>query len=57
MITWKEDYFGSISDGTEVPRLEGTAVLIREDYYGRLLDLFEDKSWFVLRKDDSDAYI
>lgn len=57
MTTWKEDYFGSVSDGTEVPRLEGTAVFIREDYYGRLLDLFEDKSWFVLRKDDSGANI
>jgi len=57
MTTWKEDYFGSVSDGTEVPRLEGTAVFIREDYYGRLLDLFEDKSWFVLRKDDSNANI
>jgi hypothetical protein len=55
IVIWKEDYFGRVSDGTEVPRLEGTGVIIRKDYYDRLIDSFEEKSWFVLRKDDTDA--
>ena len=48
MATWKEDYFGSISDGTEVPRLEGVAVMIRRDYYEQLLALYHKEGWFVL---------
>jgi hypothetical protein len=52
MITWKEQYYGSINDGTEVPTHEGVAVLIRSDYYGYLLNLYKDKGWFVVTKKD-----
>ncbi|MCI5161163.1 MAG: ATP-binding protein [Candidatus Electrothrix sp. AX5] len=51
MVTWKEDYYGDVSDGTEVPRLEGVAVMIREDYYERLLALYQRESWFVLSQE------
>lgn len=51
MATWKEDYYGSVSDGTEVPRLEGVSVLIRADYFERLLTLYQEKCWFVLMQD------
>lgn len=51
MISWREDYLGSVSDGNEVPCLEGVAVMVRADYYKRLLALYEEESWFVLRED------
>ena len=51
MATWKEDYYGSVSDGTEVPRLEGVAVMIRADYYEHLLALYQKDSWFVLSQE------
>lgn len=51
VATWKEDYYGSVSDGTEVPRLEGEAVMIRIDYFEHLLTLYQQDSWFVLSQD------
>jgi hypothetical protein len=51
MLTWKEDYYGSVSDGTEVPRIKGVAVMIREDYYERLLSLYSKDCWFVLSQE------
>jgi len=54
MITWKEDYFGSANDGNEIPRLEGVAVLIDKNMYSRLLQLYNEKGWFVLAKDDTE---
>ncbi|MCK4819821.1 hypothetical protein KA005_28915, partial [bacterium] len=51
MATWKEDYYGSVSDGTEVPSLEGVAVMIRADYYEHLLALYQKDSWFVLSQE------
>ncbi|MDF7816776.1 hypothetical protein P1X15_04180 [Runella sp. MFBS21] len=53
MINWKEAYYGSISDGTEVPSLEGVAVVIRQDYYQRLLALYHNKSWFLLQQKEN----
>jgi len=55
VLTWKEDYYGSISDGTEVPRLKGTAVMIRKDYYEHLLALYPQKCSFILKKQDSNV--
>ncbi|MCC9168623.1 hypothetical protein [Pontibacter harenae] len=49
MATWKGSYYGSVSDGKEVPRLEGVAVMIRADYYDRLLALNDNDFCFVLR--------
>lgn len=54
MVTWKEGYYGSVSDGTEVPRLEGVAVVIRTDYYEKFLDLSQKGSWLVLSQDVTD---
>jgi hypothetical protein len=54
MATWKEDYIGSISDGTEVSRLEGVGVMVRSDYYESLLGLYQNEGWFVLYQDTSD---
>ncbi|MCP4607764.1 MAG: hypothetical protein GY845_03465, partial [Planctomycetes bacterium] len=54
MVTWKEDYYGSVSDGTEVPRLEGVAVMLRADYFGQLLAICQGESWFVLSQDATD---
>ncbi|MCP4370537.1 MAG: hypothetical protein GY797_20850, partial [Deltaproteobacteria bacterium] len=51
MATWKEDYYGSVSDGTEVPCLEGVAVMIRADYYDHLLALYQKEGWLVLSQD------
>ena len=51
MLSWKEDYYGSVSDGTEVPRIKGVAVMIREDYYDRLLSLYSKDCWFVLSQE------
>jgi len=50
MINWKEDYFGSISDGLEVPRQEGTAVIIREDYFWKLITLYSNQCFLYLSK-------
>ena len=55
MVSWKDDYYGSIDDGTEVPRLEGVAVLIRSDFYDQLLKFYNKKSWFVLSQDVTDT--
>lgn len=55
MVTWKVDYYGGISDGTEVPRLEGAAVMIRVDYYEQLLALHQNESWFILSQDIHDG--
>ncbi len=52
IITWKEDYFGDISKGTETPRLDGTAVVIRADYYEQLLALYKNELHYVLTKQD-----
>lgn len=54
MITWKEDYYGRVSEGTEVPRLKGVAVQIRADYYDRLLALYEGDGWFVLSQNENE---
>lgn len=51
MATWKTDYYGSISDGTEVPRLKGVAVMIRSGYYEDLKALYQEEGWFVLGQD------
>lgn len=53
MVTWREDYYGSVNDGTEVPRLEGVGVMIRDDYYQHLLALYQKESWFILSQDVS----
>jgi len=47
IAVWREDYFGSISNGTEVPRLDGTAVMIRADYYEKFLALYDKEIKFV----------
>jgi hypothetical protein len=54
MLTWKEDYYGKVSDSTEVPRLEGVAVMIRADYYERFLALYQKEGWIVLSQDITD---
>lgn len=54
MVTWKEGYYGSVSDGTEVPRLQGTAVMIRADYYENFLALHQEGSWLVLSQHVTD---
>ncbi len=56
MISWKEAYYGSISDGTEVPSLEGVAVIIRQDYFDRLLALYQHRSWFLLQQKENIDY-
>ena len=48
MVTWKQDYFGSVSDGTEVPRLDGVAVMVRKDYYQDLLSIYQKDMRFLL---------
>ena len=53
MLKWKEDYYGDISDGTEIPRLNGVAVLIREDYYYRLLTIYDHELFFLVDKQSS----
>ncbi len=48
-ITWKEEYYGEIAIGTEVPRFEGTAVMVRDDYYEQILALYSKRCGFVLK--------
>ena len=54
-IQWKEEYFGSASDGLEYPKKIGQAVLIRKDKLKALFDLYNNglkmKS-FALPTDD-----
>ncbi|EKD26246.1 MAG: hypothetical protein ACD_79C01299G0001 [uncultured bacterium] len=52
MLTWKEDYYGKIDDGTEIPRREGVAVMIRKDFYKRFLSFSKKESWFILSRKD-----
>lgn len=54
LTTWKEKYLGEISRGTEVPRLEGVAVMIRTDYYEKLLALYPNGCKYCLRTQNSD---
>ncbi|MBR4789688.1 MAG: AAA family ATPase [Treponema sp.] len=42
-IQWKEEYFGSASDGLEYPKNTGQAVLIRKDKLNLLLDLYNNE--------------
>lgn len=56
LVFWRENYVGEISSGTEVPLLEGTAVMIREDYYNKLLTLYDTDGWIVLSRDDDGIY-
>ena len=44
MISWKEQYIGIISNGTEVPMLSGVAVVIREEYYKKLLMQYDESA-------------
>jgi len=55
LIGWKDDYYGSISDGAEVPRLEGSAVVMRADYYEKLLALYQNEGHIILIQNDNDA--
>jgi hypothetical protein len=43
--SWKEQYEGSISDGTEYPFLEGCCVQIRGDYFERLTRFYDKPFW------------
>ena len=52
-LAWKEDYYGSISDGTEVPRLAGSAVMIRSDYYEHLLALYPKGCRLIFSSQDN----
>jgi hypothetical protein len=54
LATWKSDYFGNISDGTEVPRLEGAAVFIKADYYNKLLGLYQNTGHIILSQNADD---
>lgn len=56
LVSWRENYVGEISSGTEVPLLEGAAVMIREDYYNKLLTLYDTDGWIVLSRDDDGIY-
>lgn len=56
LVTWRENYVGEISSGTEVPLLEGVAVMIRKDYYNKLLTLYDTDGWIVLSRDDNSIY-
>jgi hypothetical protein len=40
MITWKTDYLGSLEDGVEIPKQNGTALLFRKDKLNLLQQLF-----------------
>ena len=42
-IQWKEEYYGSASDGLEYPKNTGQAVLIRKDKLNVLLDLYNNE--------------
>ena len=42
-VQWKEEYFGSASDGLEYPKNEGQAVLIRKDKLKTLFDLYNNE--------------
>ena len=42
-IQWKEEYFGSASDGLEYPKKIGQAVLIRKDKLKALFDLYNNE--------------
>ncbi|MCE7064894.1 hypothetical protein [Dyadobacter sp. CY326] len=53
LMTWREQYFGGISDCTEVPRLEGTAVVLKATWYDRLKSIYGNKTaWFVQSKSE-----
>ncbi|MBP3742546.1 MAG: ATP-binding protein [Treponema sp.] len=54
-IQWKEEYFGSASDGLEYPKKIGQAVLIRKDKLKALFDLYNNElemKGFALPADD-----
>lgn len=53
MIRWKEEYIGSISSGAEVPLLDGVAVLIRKDYFDKLLMIYDDELNYILYKHET----
>jgi hypothetical protein len=48
--SWKEQYQGSISDGTEYPFLDGSCVQIRKDYFESLISLYGKPFWMTARK-------
>ncbi len=56
MVLWKENYVGRISSGTEVPLVEGVAVMIRKDYYDKLLNLYDTSGWIVTKRNDDSGY-
>ena len=55
-IQWKEEYFGSASNGLEYPKKFGQAVLIKKDKLKNLFDLYnnelEMKSFALPANDD-----
>jgi len=57
LISWKEQYWGSVDDGTEIAKLDGSAVVIRKDYYDVMLSVIEGKSYFLLRQSDKETKI
>lgn len=50
MINWKEDYIIRMSDSIEIPKKRGVAVLIRTDYYDKLLDLYDGNCQYVFQQ-------
>jgi hypothetical protein len=49
-VVWKEQYEGTIDKGTEYPLIAGHCVMIRSDYYKKLMELYSQPVWKVVEK-------
>ncbi len=45
--TWKENYLGDISQGTEYPAKQGSAVFMKREFLPRLFALYKTAPWIV----------
>jgi len=58
MITWKQDYYGSLESGLEKPKVEGVALLIKQNQLNLLKPFFgEDFGKQVMKKQKFDKYV
>lgn len=58
MISWKQNYYGSVESGLEKPGIEGVALLVKQDQLKQLIPFFgDDFGKQLIKKQNYDKYL
>jgi hypothetical protein len=53
IVSWRQDYFGDVDEGIELPGVRGISLLIRSDMYGALIGHCRDDCRFILKAENT----